>query len=384
MFYLDFLLRAVDTADTVTHSFVTILVPELMKRYSDTSAKGGDHSRSSEYDERTQRIFQEKDDQSMLTHQLNGIFPAMRLMNILEAERLGPVPFSDIERRVYILAYLMHDVNKILKIRDLETQTREAIEQAKAMIAGELQQCNAEAFLSDWETYLEDIAYLVVNTQEQWGTHLNTYGWYPRLPEHRLLELRRLCMYSDCIAYLVPAPSAILSEADSRKINTILGEMSRHQLVFTYHQLREVRGLLTNVVNDALVNLYTDTGRREGIWPYLFFSDGVVYIKRKNLRLTFASEQVVEAVQIRLREICAPRIKQGAPGFKFDNKGIAKHPEYYFDFLSLEEYAELLARFTINVTRNDVTAGPLEKLRQMQARQEIPPDIDLSFAPDIR
>src|SRR5947208_17168774 len=63
MFYLDFLLRAVDTADTVTRSFVTILVPELMKSYSDTSAKGGDHSQNSEYDERTQRIFQEKDDQ---------------------------------------------------------------------------------------------------------------------------------------------------------------------------------------------------------------------------------------------------------------------------------------------------------------------------------
>jgi hypothetical protein len=89
-------------------------------------------------------------------------------------------------------------------------------------------------------------------------------------------------------------------------------------------------------------------------------------------------------VQARLREICAPRIKQGAPGFKFDNKGIAKHPEYYFDFLSLEEYAELLACFTINVTRNDVTAGPLEKLRQMQERREIPADIDLNFAPDPR
>src|SRR5207248_503731 len=115
-----------------------------------------------------------------------------------------------------------------------------------------------------------------------------------------------------------------------------------------------------------------------------FFSDGVVYIERKKLQLTIASEQVVEAVQAHLREICAPRIKQGAPGFKFDNKGIAKHPEYYFDFLTLEEYTELLARFTINVTRNDVTAGPLEKMRQMQTRREIPEDIDLNFVPDPR
>ncbi len=303
---------------------------------------------------------------------------------ILETENLVAVLYSGNERRVYILSYLMHDVNKILNIRDLETQTREAIEQAKTVIAGQLELCNADAFFPDWRAYLEDIAYLVVNTQEQWGTHLNTYGWHLRLPERRILELRRLCTYSDCIAYLVPAPSAILAEADTRKLNTILAELSDDELVFTYHQLREVRGLLTNVVNDGLVSLYTDGGKRDGIWPYLFFSDGVVYIKRKKLQLAVTNAEITKTVSAELSRLCASRIKQSAPGFKFDNKGIAKHPEYYFEFLSLEDYATLLARFTINVTRNDVTAGPLGKLRQMQAGGEIPADIDLNFAPDLR
>ena len=384
MFFRDFLARAVDAGDEVTRAFVETMVPALIVHYGDTSAKGGDHARDDMYDEQTKRKFEEKDDQSMLSHQLNGIFPALRLLNILEKEDLVAVPYSDIERRVYILSYLMHDVNKILNIRDLETRTRTTVEEAKTIIAEELEKCGADAFFPGWREYLEDIAYLVVNTQEQWGTHLNTYAWNLRLPERRILELRRLCTYSDCIAYLLPMPSAILPTGDARKLNSILAELSDDELVFTYHQLREVRGLLTNVINDSLVNLYTDAGQRGGIWPYLFFSDGVVYIARKKLLLTIASEQVVEAVQAHLREICAPRIKQGAPGFKFDNKGIAKHPEYYFDFLSLEEYAELLARFTINVTRNDVTAGPLEKLRQMQGRREIPADIDLSFAPDPR
>ena len=384
MFFRDFLARAVDAGDEVTRAFVETMVPALIVHYGDASAKGGDHARDDMYDEQTKRKFEEKDDQSMLSHQLNGIFPALRLLNILEKEDLVAVPYSDIERRVYILSYLMHDVNKILNIRDLETRTRTAVEEAKTIIAEELEKCGADAFFPGWREYLEDIAYLVVNTQERWGTHLNTYAWNLRLPERRILELRRLCTYSDCIAYLLPMPSAILPTGDARKLNTILAELSDDELVFTYHQLREVRGLLTSVINDSLVNLYTDAGQRSGIWPYLFFSDGVVYIARKKLRLTIANEQVVESVQAHLREICALRIKQGAPGFKFDNKGIAKHPEYYFDFLSLEEYAELLARFTINVTRNDVTAGPLEKLRQMQGRREIPADIDLNFVPDPR
>ena len=66
--------------------------------------------------------------------------------------------------------------------------------------------------------YLEDITYLVVNTQQKWGTNLHTYLWRFQLPERRLLLLRRLCTYSDHIAYLVPSPSAI-SEAETRTLD---------------------------------------------------------------------------------------------------------------------------------------------------------------------
>src|SRR5205807_8350522 len=129
---------------------------------------------------------------------------------------------------------------------------------------------------------------------------------------------------------------------------------------FTYAQRRGVRGLCTNVVNNGLIHLFTDG--RDGIWPYLFFSEGVVYIKRKSLQVAITNEQIVKAVQAQLRGICADSIKRHAPGFKFSIQGIAKHPGYYFEFLSLEEYAELLARFTIQLTTNVITAVPFEKL----------------------
>ncbi len=80
MFYLDFLLKAIEPGDEVTRSFVSEMVPALMEHYSIISAKGGDHA-SDDLDERTKRIFEEKDDQSMLSHQLNGIFPTMRLLD---------------------------------------------------------------------------------------------------------------------------------------------------------------------------------------------------------------------------------------------------------------------------------------------------------------
>src|SRR5579884_401057 len=389
MFFLNFLLKKIDPNDSVTRAFVEHMVPALMQRLADTSAKGGDHSKNLYIHGETRRKFEEKDDQSMVSHLLNGIFPTMRLLNILEAEDLIFRPFSEVERCVYILSYLMHDVDKILLHeaiqtgvhQEIATQVREEIEDAKQKIAEQLEQCGAERFFPSYTDYLEDITYLVVNTQQRWGTHLYTYLWNFQLHERVILSLRRLCTYSDHIAYLVQSPSAILTDKETRTLSTILSELSDDELVFSYHQLREVRGLLTNVINNGMIRLYTEA---DGVWPYLFFSDGVVYIKRKSVPLHITGEQIVETMQAQLRDICAGVIKSQAPGFKFSIQGIAKHPGYYFEFLTLEEYAELLASFTIKRTNNDITTIPLQKLRQMRESGEIAIDISPEIVPDRR
>ena len=391
MFFVQFLRDQISPDDRVMLDFVEYMVPKLFERYADTSAKGGDHSKNLTVDEVTRKKFEDKDDQSMVSHLLNGVFPTMRLLTILEEQGLSQ-PLPDLERRIYILSYLMHDVDKILRhdavlqgcesVEQFETKGREQIERAKHLVGGYLQECGAEKFLPDYTDYLEEITYLVVNTQQQWGTHLHTYLWEFRLKERRVLPLRDLCRYSDLIAYLVPSPSAILLSDDAKKLTTILSGLSKDELVFCYHQLREARGLLTNVVNTGLIHLFTEG--REGIWTYLFFSDGVVYIKRKSLSLSISTEQIVDVVQAQLRQICAGVIKKDAPGFKFSIQGIAKHPAYYYEFISLEEYAELLAHFTIWRTNNDITAIPLQKLRQMQENKEIAADLSCDFVPDKR
>lgn len=388
MFFLKFLTEQIDEGDEVTRSFIETMLPHLMERYAGMSAKGGEHARAENLDEETKRKFAAKPDQNMVSHQLNGLFPTLRLLNILEAEGVGAIPFTEIERRVYILAYLMHDVDKIINqesgfsIKGIKTRDRAAIEQAKEIIATQLQRCNVEAFLPAFASYLEDITYLVVNTQQMWGTNLHTYLWHFQLRERRVLLLRRLCTFSDHIAYLVSSPSAILLDSETKTLTTILSELSDDTLVFCYHQLRDVRGLFTNVINDGLITLFTEG--RDGIWPYLFFSNGVVYIQRKTLPISVSTEQVVETVQAQLRAICADRIKAHAPGFKFSIQGIAKHPGYYFEFLTLEEYSELLALYTIRRTTNDITVIPLAKLRQMQENGEVPASLPMDFSPDIR
>src|SRR5579883_331662 len=202
------------------------MLPHMLEVYAESSAKGGEHSQTVRIGKAKRQQWEEKCDQSMVSHLVNGIFPTMRLINWLENLQLGPTPISDVERRLYILAYLMHDLDKIKGLSEIDTSTREAIEKGKAEVAGELRRCNAEAFFPDFPRYLEDITYLVVNTHQKYGTHLHTYLWRFQLKERRLLLLRRLCTYSDQIAYLVSSPSAILMEPETQTLTTILRELS--------------------------------------------------------------------------------------------------------------------------------------------------------------
>jgi len=382
MFFLEFLKQSVPADEVVTREFIELMVPQLLEKYVDRSAKGGTHQDDDTLEEKTKRDFEALGDQSMFSHLLNGIFPSLRLMHVLEdLEDEDIEKFSDLERRVYILSYLMHDIDKI-KRRPVETITREVIEESKAFIAEELRECNAEAFFPQAMEYLEDITFLVVNTQRTWKTHLVIPPWKLRLLD-RIANLRDLCTFSDQIAYLVTSPAEILHLGGLRDL---LESLSEHKLTFHYHQLRDVRGLFTSVVNNGLINLFTNENKREGIWPYLFFSDGVVYLARKTVKLSITNEQVVEAVKNQLQQVCGVRVKGDAPGFAFSNQGNAKHPEYYFEFLSLDDYLQLLINSTMRRTVRDITAGPFEKLKEMQANGEIAADllVGLDLEPDLR
>src|SRR5450432_63403 len=230
MFFLQFLRNTIPPDDRVMHDFVEHMLPGLFAIHADASAKGGDQSNNRTINEVTREKFEEKVDQSMVSHLLNGIFPTLNLLAILKDEGIGP-SFLDDERRVYILSYLMHDIDKILmhnailqgaeSVEQIETWGRPQIEKAKTVVDIQLAKCGVEQFFPEYTAYLEDITYLVVNTQHKWGTNLHTHGWQFHLRERRIIWLRELCTYSDKIAYLVPSPSAIQLSEDARSLTTI-------------------------------------------------------------------------------------------------------------------------------------------------------------------
>jgi CRISPR type I-D/CYANO-associated protein Csc3/Cas10d len=398
VFTIQYMLDKLPPGDEVARDFVTAMVQKILEHYTDESAKGGDQRNNTTLEEKGKEKFEGKDDQTMASHLLNGIFPTLRLLSIIEQQQLGTY-YTDTQRRIYILAYLTHDVDKCMmhdavlqgatEVEQVSTWDRAHIERAKELVHNYLQRLDAHNFFPDYEAYLEEITYLVVNTQRQWHTHVHTYLWQFRLRERMVLPLRELCTYSDVMAYLIKHPSDILLSKETHTLRETIQQQSSYQLEFCYHQLREVRGLLTNVVNTGLIRLITDNPtqegiQQEGIWPYLFFSDGVVYIKRKDRAIALTNKDMVDAVHAQLQRSCANVIKQNAPGFKFSIQGIAKHPGYYFEFLTFEDYVALLKTCVIERTQRDTFSETWTKLQHMQAQGDIPATLSFQTQPDGR
>jgi CRISPR-associated protein Csc3 len=372
------LLEQVHSGDQVTRSFIQDILPALFMRNTGIAVKEEVlllQSTSGKLD-----LLGSAGEHSLLGRQLNGIFPAMRLLNLMEEEQEGGILVPDIERRIFVLSALLSPTDEVGLMALTSVWDRAAIEQAKITLGDHLCQCNGALFWPDFATYLEDIAFLALVTRVQ-ETMLRRGEWHFHLPEQRILFLHRLCMYATLLANGVRSPHAIQSSPAAHALSTALAELSGGKLEFCYHQLRQVRGVLSSAINNGVHRLLVESG---GIWPYLFFPDGTIYIKRTSLAMRPSPERMAEAVKAELRDLCAERIRADGAGFKFSNQARAKHPDFYFEFLSINEYTDLLARFTVLSTRNDISPKPLATLRQMQEAGEIDADLPMDFLPDLR
>lgn len=379
MIQITLLEQAIDVNDDLMRRFVQQVGPGMMRAYTFISAKGGEFA-----DERRAEGVQVEHfdrDQSMLSHLFNGIFPAMSLMRLLCSK--GTRQLSDVERQVYLAAYCLHDLDKIIRQRGLDTHDRAAIDAVVLEATRQIENLGMDLFFPDFHDYLDDIVFLAVNTQRAKGTHLNTYLFQPTLKERQLSVLRQLCTYSDLVAYLVRSPSDIIHGRGAKALSETLAFLSQDTLSFTYHNFSEVRGLLTNVLNNSVMHLLAD----KGLIPYLFFPNGVVYLcDRAEGACVYVvtQDEIAQAARRELNRICAQKILHDAPGFKFDQKGLVKKPDYYHDFLSAADYLHMIARWVVRMTQRDISAKPAEKMREMQSQGLIPADIEISFEPDVR
>lgn len=284
MIHQELLRRAVPQEDIVLQSFVEHLSPPILTYLASVPALGGSGKppviegleipaglrtyTEQDYARLTRGGRQE--DQSMATHLLNGIFIAMRLSQRLPARK----QMTDLDKRLWILGYICHDYTKIYGIQISAGEIpliKQLIERLGALM-------NFDAFLPEWREYLGDIVFLAQNTQTKEGSNLQVTLFQSKHDLRRLEVLRLLSSIADVLVHIKsPAEVVITLERSTdqnlrEKMVALFG--AEHTPHFTYHKLTEVRGLLSNIINNALMEAI----RAQGAEPFLFFPNGVVYV----------------------------------------------------------------------------------------------------------
>ena len=385
--------------DSILKSFVENVLPNLMKNLAGTTAKGGLFFDYLDQQVRKKPIRRDNaGDQSNVAHLLNGLFPTYRIIKIaLDLPLTNQVKrFCDnIAICLYICAYLLHDFEKfsdytswILSVKPEFKETGEKYARksdapnfAKEYLIQKIKNFGLDKFLGEnWEMYLNDIIWISHNAGDGQDADrgLESRG----LTDYQLDSktrgiLSNLVKLSDKLASMIKHPRNINQDS----ISNLIGNISNHQLQFTYHSLSDNRGALTNIINNALMDIHP----KEYYTPLLYLPDGVVYLAKidaPNIRIENISNQVVN----KIKELCSNGLKLRTTGFNRDGKGF-KFADYYWLFFDIIE----LMRVSVDASRKLIPSSKAssakkrsESLLKFQNKGELPDNINVNFIEDYR
>ena len=401
-------IQAQNPDDAVMQDFAAYVLPNLLRVAIGVTAKGGKFTERREQAAaaRGETIDRRNAaDQSLNTHLLNGLFPAnlierrLASMNTTVKREVG-----ERERRLMIAGFVLHDFEKFkyscfdslpqkyremqddpeMKLRDLSIQDHRVIIESMVVDLG------IDHFIDSsnprtCQAYIDDLLVLAYNAQRRWGTNWNfsVHGLQPTLTDRKLGCLADLTWLADLLASIIKHPY----DAENPKFDQVVGKISDRQLKLTYHSISENRGVLTNVVNNALIEAYTSLNTEEHTYyePLLYLPTGTIYLARRDapkVEREGLSDRVVNSI----KSLCAGQLSQRQTGFGRDGKGM-KYADYYSLFFEDAGLMQVALDATLRILRTgktSVASSRSENLIKFQRQGVLPADYDFKFTDDMR
>ncbi len=381
-------IQAQNPDDPVMQDFGEYVVPNLLQFAIGVTAKGGkffdhlDQQREAEGKEKVRR--DNATDQSLNTHLLNGVFPAnliqkrLKTLNTTVQRVVG-----ERERRLVIAAFILHDFEKF---PDVPKDCRKlSLNEHRQIIDQKVRQLGLDSFINPgdpdtYSEYIDDLLCMAYNAQRRWDTNWNfsEYGLNPVLRDRTLRCLSELTCLADSLASIVKHPQ----DATNPRLKELIHSLSDGQLTFTYHSIAENRGVLTNVVNNALIQIHQT---HPDIEPLLYLPTGVIYVAHRHapaISLAGLSDKVVA----RIKSLCREQLRLRQTGFGRDGKGM-KYADYYqlfFDESGLMEVALDATLRILNPNKPSVAKSRSDNLVKFQQQGILSADYDFKFGDDIR
>jgi CRISPR-associated protein Csc3 len=379
--------------DSVMRDFAKYVLPNLLKVAIGVTAKGGkffddlDQQREAEGKARVRR--DNAADQSLNTHLLNGLFPA----NLIERrlEKLNTTVkrvVKELERRLVIAAFILHDFEKFPDVPD--GCRKLPLDEQRQIFEAKVYQLGIDRFIDPTHPkacrdYLDDLLCIAYNTQCRWDTNWNftEYGLSPSLRDRPLRVLCDLACLADSLSSIVKHPQ----DAEHYKLNTLMHLLSDGQLKFTYHSIAENRGVLTNVVNNALMEAHTSLNTSEQTYyePLLYLPTGVIYLVDREAP-SVDPQGLPDRVVASIKNLCVGQLRLRQTGFGRDGKGM-KYAEYYtlfFDDPGLMQVGLDATLRILNPSKGSVAKSRSQNLVKFQQQNVLPTNYCFEFEDDIR
>lgn len=256
-----------------------------------------------------------KEGQPLYAHVLDLVFTFARL-----AERLGLTP---VEQRVVMLALSAHDINKVL---GQDRPGRFADQARPAHVAPELERLGADAFFSEWRTYLEDICALIRAHGGHYHHAGNLLDVRASQNERFALGIKRIEQLSKLMKAFdtLDLSHSLNEEQHKQSFISHLNTFSETQYQLVNHRVAEQRGILSNALHNRVAEFMQ---RKKGAQPLLYYPDGVVYLIEQGQPLAVTDEeygQIAEKLALFLEEQIHGKwrtfIKGSPAGIKVDPK----------------------------------------------------------------
>lgn len=257
-----------------------------------------------------------KKGESLYTHAINGVFVLETMRPLL---RLG-----DDEARVLFTAFTVHDINKVLGRQEAFGRLATA-----ENVAGEIERLGLGDFFPGWRDYLPDVTSLVRGHAAH--QHAGGERWVVKRATQYSLGLERV----NALLHLMRAADVVdLShtlEERAHKAN-FLGHLNAYltdsrlsvQYEFVTHSLTEGRGILSNVIHNAIV---AELQENHGLMPLLFYPDGVAYLIERGREMGIGpadrrdmAQRIAEAISSMTEAKFREFIQSTGQGIKVDAK----------------------------------------------------------------
>jgi CRISPR-associated protein Csc3 len=395
--------------DLVLKDFANQVLPKLIHILTGATAKGGQFTENRRAEGKN--VERSKHDQSFISHLLNGLFPTYRIVKQLKSPDLETNRVkrhcSDIETRIFIASYILHDFDKFPdfpnwlvdnsdgKYQDRNWQQNpphksDALNFGRNFVKLKCQELGLDKFLgNDWDLHIDDIVWLSHNAGEKYDADkgMESRGLQPKLDGRVRGVLQNLVRISDLFASVIKHPRDVESNGQSDGLPELLNDLSNGQLQFIYHSLSDNRGVLTNILNNALIDGHV----KANCTPLLYLPDGVVYLTISQ-KSTIQPQSIINTDDIpnlvvdKIKKLCTRQLIKRQMGFSRDGKGF-KFAEYYWLFFSVDELMKVCidaARKILPDTKPASSGKRSDSLLAFQTDGELSSDLNLVFGNEIK